>query len=165
MAAGIVLTFDDAKARAGIDAAVARGRDMKPALRAMARENVNQTRRRFETSRAPDGTPWVKGRKLTGQTLIQSGLLLRSITDRPPTETSVEVGSNRVYARVHQDGAVIRPVNAKALRFRTGGNGGWISVAKVTIPARPYLGANAEDMAALGAIALRHLAEPMGAAG
>lgn len=48
------------------------------------------------------------------------------------------IGSNVVYARIHELGGIIKPRNAKALRFNIPGVG-WRTVKSVTIPARPYL--------------------------
>ena len=47
------------------------------------------------------------------------------------------LGTNVIYGRIHELGGVIRPVKASALRFRVGGR--WVTVRRVTIPARPYL--------------------------
>ena len=114
---------------------------------------------RFIAGRGPDGAPWKPGLKKTGQTLIEKGLLLRSISDRPPEANAVEWGSNRVYARIHQLGGVILAKTAKALRFMI--NGGWVQVKQVTIPARRYLGVNDENMAEFGDILIRHVAGPL----
>lgn len=55
---------------------------------------------------------------------------------------------NVKHAATHQfgDTRTIRPKKAKALRFRV--NGQWVTKKKVTvtIPARPYLGLDEEDM-------------------
>ncbi len=160
----ITLTFrlDDRPARAALEAARSRSQDLTPALRSIGRAGVNQTRRRFQTAQGPDGSPWKKGRKTSGQTLILSDLLLRSISDRPPVGDAVEWGSNRIYAGVHQTGAVIRAKTSKGLRFRVGANKGWVTKQQVTIPARPYLGVNADDAAEFGEILARHVGEPLG---
>lgn len=142
-------------------AARARGQDLRPALRSVGQANVAHTRRRFITKRAPDGSSWKPTRKIGGSTLIASALLLRSISARPPTKTAVEVGSNRVYAAIHQVGGTIRAKAGGVLRFRVGGNGGWVAKREVTIPARPYLGASPADMGDYGEILLRHAAEPI----
>lgn len=44
------------------------------------------------------------------------------------------IGSNIVYARIHEFGGVIVPKKAKALRFKIGGS--WITTNKVIMPAR-----------------------------
>jgi len=72
------------------------------------------------------------------QILINRGLLLGSITARIAGE-GVEVGSNKVYARIHQLGGAA-------------GRG-----HKVKIPARPYLGITDADKSEIGHIIHRHL--------
>ena len=47
------------------------------------------------------------------------------------------LSSNEVYARIQEEGGVIRAKNAKYLSFQIGGS--WVKVSSVTIPARPYL--------------------------
>lgn len=54
------------------------------------------------------------------------------------------IGSNVVYARIHELGGEIRPKTAKALRFSIPG-AGWRTVKKVSIPARPFLRPALED--------------------
>lgn len=157
MAITVSISFDNL---AGVTQTLAgyreRGGDLRPALRSIARAGVASTRRRFLTGTAPDGSPWKKGRKASGQTLIEAGLLLRSIAARPAEAAAVEWGSNRVYAGIHQTGGTIRPKNGKVLRFKVAG--GFVSAKSVTLPARPYLGVSAADAEQFGAIALRHIA-------
>lgn len=69
--------------------------------------------------------------------LQDSGALRESIV-KDPRSNSVAVGSNLVYARIHQFGGVIRPKNGSCLCIPVG-NGKIIKVKSVTIPARPYL--------------------------
>ena len=71
---------------------------------------VASTLRRFESERAPDGTPWLKSARAvagSGQTLTDTGRLRGSIahvvTDGG---RAVEVGSNVVYAAIHQFGGL-----------------------------------------------------------
>lgn len=161
MTAKFDVSLDDIGVRRSFAEARARGQDMRPAYRAMGQASVAQTRRRFLNSRAPDGSTWKPSRKASGQTLIGKGLLLRSVSARAPTHDGVVVGSNRIYAGVHQDGAIIRAKTAKGLRFRVGSNGGWVVRRQIEIPARPYLGANDEDKAEFAAIGLRHVADPL----
>lgn len=156
-------SLDDADARAQLRGARDRGLDLRPGWRAVGQAGVAQTRRRFLSGVGPDGAPWKKGHKPSGQTLIASGLLLRSIRVAKAAQDGVEWGSNRIYAAIHQLGGVIRPVNGEGLRFRIAG--GFVTVKSVTIPARPYLGANQQDMAAFAQILLRHIAGPIGEAG
>lgn len=159
MSAVLRFTLDDADLRARLAAAQENATDLRPGLRGVGRAGVGQTRRRFLNGRDPEGRPWKKGRKKTGQTLIASGLLLRSIHSPEPEPNAVEWGSNRIYAGVHQDGATIRPRTAKALRFRVEGR--WVSVQKVDIPKRAYLGVNPENAAEFTEIMLGHVGGPL----
>lgn len=78
--------------------------------------------------------------------LRDTGRLQNSITSRVENR-SVIVGSNVVYARLHQEGGTIRvpevrPRRARVLRFMVGGQVVYARRARahsVTIPARPYL--------------------------
>ena len=47
------------------------------------------------------------------------------------------VGSKLVYARIQEEGGVIRAKNKPFLVFQVGGN--WVQVKQVTIPASPYM--------------------------
>lgn len=51
---------------------------------------------------------------------------------------AVQVGTNLVYAPVHEFGAVIKPRKARMLRWQDD-SGQWHAAKQVTIPARPYL--------------------------
>jgi phage virion morphogenesis protein len=164
---GASLTFDIDDALEGLSLIRTRSQDLRRPLRSIARDGVASTRRRFQTGRAPDGTPWKKGHKTSGQTLILSTLLLRSISDRPPTQTSVEWGSNRSYAAVHQFGfdgqvqvsahtRVVRQIFGRPLDKPITQNVGSHS-RHMVMPARPYLGISAEDRTAFTKIVVRYV--------
>lgn len=174
MVAAIKITFDAKGPLSALADAQAAGRDLRPALRAIARAGVNQTKKRFIAQRAPDGSPWKPSNNKNGTTLRLSGLLFGSISDRPPEAAAVEWGSNRVYAGVHQDGfsgqvqvraheRQIRSAFGRQLRspvrFTVAGH-----ARKMNTPARPYLGVNAENLAEFANIGLGHLAAPLGGA-
>lgn len=94
-------------------------------------------RRRISEEKAgPDGEAWADWstgyagtRKAKHSLLVSSQALLDSIASEG-NSFQVAVGSNLVYAAIHQ----------------LGGEAGRVS-ARVTIPARPYLGASSEDEA------------------
>ncbi len=48
------------------------------------------------------------------------------------------VGTNKIYARIHEFGGTIKPVRARMLAWQTDGE--WHFAKQVTIPPRPYLG-------------------------
>lgn len=115
---------------------------------------VTNTKFRFETEKSPDGTKWKTSNRAEadgGKTLTVDGHLRDSITHLP-TPTSVEVGSNLIYARPNFLGAVIRPVKAPALTFRLP-DGELVHAMKVVIPARNPLGIDAVDVAGIGRLA------------
>lgn len=102
--------------------------------------------RRFQAQKAPDGQSWKQSERAAaegGMTLSDSGILRKSI-DYAATPDKVMVGSNVVYARIHQLGGVIKPKNGKALKFTTA-SGKEVVVKQVNMPARPYLGVSAQD--------------------
>lgn len=110
--------------------------------------------------------PWApsrRARKQGGQTLVDSGLLRRSMQQRSGPDYA-EAGSGLVYARIHQEGgtlsipARVQPVRArKGLRMavfakrgsfaqrKTGAVGiRFIPAHTVRMPARPFLPVSAD---------------------
>ena len=88
--------------------------------------------------------PW-KAKKDGSPSTLQGknmGVLRRSLQVEA-TESTVTIGSDRPYARIHQEGGVIRAKGGGALRFQ-GSDGKWYMVKQVTMPARPYLPVGAD---------------------
>lgn len=104
---------------------------------------VASTLRRFEGERAPDGRPWLKSARAIAEgnrTLTDTGRLRRSIAHAVGDGGhAVEVGSNVVYAAIHQ----------------LGGRAG--KERRTRIPARPYLGIDERDRDAIVRIVTRAL--------
>lgn len=105
---------------------------------------LNSTLQRFKDGVDPDGKPWPKSQRVLGKqpgrkgrkgtkTLIDTGRLRSSLTVVASPDEAV-VGSNTIYARIHQYGG-------KTGRGRA-----------VKMPARPYLGVNDDDRKIIGAI-------------
>lgn len=97
--------------------------DCADAIRADALKN-------FQTHAAPDATAWPAlsalsirtRRKGSAEPLQDRGLLMASVTTRGGqgsfqqiTTRSLEIGSNLIYAIVHQEGRTIKPVKGRAL--------------------------------------------------
>jgi len=78
-------------------------------------------------------TRFARGKRL----LTDTGRLRRSIIGRVQGSRLV-IGTNLIYAGIHQEGGVIVPKKGKALRFSVGG-GKSIFAKRVVIPARPFL--------------------------
>ena len=81
---------------------------------------------------------------LTGKVLKRGkGRLINSIGEDSKIDNAgsgkfvIRVGSNLIYARIHEYGGTIVPKQARALVFQIGGR--WIFAKKVTIPERSYL--------------------------
>lgn len=105
-----------------------------------------QTRRRISSEKtAPDGSAW-KANYAGTSILFQSGALEQSI-DYIASPDSVMVGSGLVYARIHQEGGVIKPKNGSALKFWwvSGGFVNFAVVQSVTMPRRQYVGLSPDN--------------------
>lgn len=76
--------------------------------------------------------------KASSNKILQDSGALRETISIDPRSNSVAVGSNLVYARIHQFGGVIRPKKGNCLCIPVA-DGKIIKVKSVTIPARPYL--------------------------
>lgn len=113
---------------------------------------VVSTQHRFETSRRPEGAFWpmsIRALFEGGKTLRDSGRLANSIT-REASERGVRVGTNVIYAAVHQFGATIRPKKGDRLFFKVQGKK--VAAKQVRIPARPFLGISKADEAEIATI-------------
>ncbi len=158
---GVRIVVDDAVVRGAFARLAALATDLTPVMTdigAQLRQHVDE---RFEDERGPGGVPWKQSRRAReqkGQTLSDTGRLRQSITFRAARD-SVEIGTDVRYAAVHQFGATICAKTAKGLRFKVGlgGSGGWRRLRQVTIPARPFLGLDQQDLAEVDVIVRRHL--------
>ena len=111
-------------------------------MRRIAQTLTASAKERFVDETDPEGNKWKKGVKNGGQTLTLSGLLRRSITNTNDDKTAV-IGTNRIYAGIHQFGGVITAKKSKYLRFKI--NGREVFAKSVVIPARPFLGVSETD--------------------
>lgn len=83
------------------------------------------------------------GWHLSGRTLKRvTGKLAQSINYRLKGDWISEVGSNLVYAAIHEFGGTIVPRAANALVFKVKDQ--WVTTQKVTIKARPYISPSIE---------------------
>lgn len=119
-----------------LNSVLAAGSNLKPATQRVAQRWKGLSLLSFRTSKDPHGKPWKPVLRAGGQPLVDTGRLRNSLTTRA-TGLTAEVGTNVLYAAVHQFGATIKPVKAKALRFQL--NGQWFTRKQVKIPARPFL--------------------------
>ena len=142
MAVSYKVDIADLGLSARFDQLAAQAEDMTDLMDNIGSVLINGARERISSSNVgPDGTPWPKSLRAEldgGKTLLLSAGLRDSITSEA-ARNEVTVGSNKIYAGVHQTGAVIRPINAEALSF-TLADGSRVVAGAVEIPARPYLG-------------------------
>lgn len=116
--------------------------DLTPVMDEIGAHLAQTTAERFESGTGPDGKKWkpsIRAQAQGGLTLVDSGRLRDSITWRAGRD-SVEIGSNLIYAAIHQMGG------------EAGRN------HSVKLPARPYLGVSAGDEREIGAIIDDYLA-------
>jgi len=139
----------------GADMAMAKTKQLMAAIAGYGKAS---TLARFRKSVGPGGVPWDESKR-GGQTLVKSGRLARSFGTSPDslvkvTPTSAEWGTNVVYAGIHQFGGrtaahVIKARRAKALYIPGIGFRKSVRHPGSNIPARPFLGLDAEDELAI----------------
>jgi phage virion morphogenesis protein len=120
---GLSVKIESIQMEAMLDELAGRMDDLTPVMQTIGEIIVEQTDTAFETGVAPDGTAWpASGRAQAtgGQTLIDTAVLRNSINVLA-TDNQVEVGTNVLYAAIHQLGG-------KAGRGK-----------KTVIPSRPFL--------------------------
>lgn len=170
MTAGFRIDADAGPPLAYLGRAIALMADPRPMLDEIGARLVTSTRHRFETERAPDGTPWVpskasyrrgapRGRNRDrGQTGTDTGRLRASIA-RIVRRAELLVGTNVDYAGYFHFGTpphVIRPKTKKALWW-PGAAHPVRHVDHPGQPARPFVGISAGDDAAIRRIVGRWL--------
>jgi phage virion morphogenesis protein len=157
--ASIKISVDDAVINAALASLAGKVETMRPLMEEIGGALLTSTQLRFEREQGPDGNPWPKSIRAAlrgGKTLTDSGRLVQSLTF-VADDSSVQVGTNAIYAAVHQFGAHIEAKTAKGLRFR-GADGGWVVVQSVDIPARPFLGIDDDDRAEITHLVGEYLA-------
>tara|TARA_Y100001954_G_scaffold239591_1_gene316127 strand:- start:852 stop:1304 length:453 start_codon:yes stop_codon:yes gene_type:complete len=131
-----------------VGTAAAKMSQSQAAMEVIGEAMVSSTVERFQTSTAPDGTPWKpskRAEKEGGKTLVDKGGsgLMGSI-GYEASPGNLAWGTNKVYARIHQLGG------------EAGRN------HSVTIDQREYLGMSEEDIEEARAILADHLGGILG---
>lgn len=137
--ADIIITLDDLAVRQDLAEIESRLHNLRPAFASMGEYMMRRTEQNFKGEHDPDGVAWAplstayKKRKRGTKILTESGRLRASIAYRADG-VRVVVGTNTKYARAHHMG-----------------------YPKRNLPARPFLGASAEDERELGQILLDYI--------
>lgn len=123
----IKITIDDTELKQLLKDLTQKLSDRRPLMRNLAGIMHNAVEENFEQEGRPRWKPSKRAQKQGGKTLQDTGSLVASISMQYDNDKAV-VGTNKVYAAIHQFGG-------KAGRGR-----------KVTIPERPYLKLTNEDL-------------------
>ncbi|RJP17901.1 MAG: phage virion morphogenesis protein [Deltaproteobacteria bacterium] len=152
----IKIEVDDREIREALSRLASKVRNLAPAMKNIGEYLQRSTWERFGAQKDPQGKPWAKlkpgtlARKKTSKILIESSGLRDSIHYEASSD-SVSVGTDKIYAAIHQFGGktsphTIRPSRKKAL-FWPGASHpvGSVNHPGSQIPARPFLGVSDED--------------------
>ncbi|CZT36369.1 phage virion morphogenesis protein [Rhizobium sp. 9140] len=156
------ITIDDASINDALARLLAAAGNIKPVLKNIGEFEAKVTRRRFIDQKDPNGAPWVALNPLYAKTKKGPGILrgeTRSLSQIvwQLAGDGVEIGSNEVYARIHNEGGTIRPKTAEALVFSMGGQ--TFKVQSVKIPKRQFLGFNEASITAILDIVKDHFVD------
>lgn len=180
---GTTISFQvDAAASRRLGAIADRGVDLAPIMRQIGNELLQLRSQRFRLGLGVNGVPWKpKQRVIKGKSrpLIFSGRMADGIALQADA-TSVTLGSVLPYARIHEFGGSItlRPFSRKVLFREVGaaGSGRYQFALKkskskrlvskpvtygqrvINIPARPWLGLDGQDRAAINGVVAEHFA-------
>ena len=159
-------------------------KDRRPLMREISQIMLKAVQQNFETEgKRVGGWPQLKAstlkdRKRKGYTsgmLIRRGNLFRSISARDTNDEAV-VGTNKVYARIQQEGGTINMASRSETFIRsrykkgdkkgkfkkgkgTSGQGFTFKAHSIIIPARPFLKVNKEDLKEMKHVILRYYLE------
>lgn len=154
-----------------------RAGNLKPVMDEIGSMMVASVIDRFEQQRGPDGEAWLPSQRAIledGVTLTDSARLRQSITHAAGA-THVDVGTNVIYAGIHQFGGTITKhaasmpvyrnqaaIKAGVSRFAKRSKADFMSYHEVgeheiKMPARPFLGVNKGDEREIEAIVERYL--------
>jgi phage virion morphogenesis protein len=179
---GVSITLDVSRVQAALGNLVRAAEDLRAPFDEIGDMLVASTIHRFETGTGPDGVAWIPSKRAQAtntKTLVERGRLRDSIVHEAGANF-VAVGSNLVYAAIHQLGGTIDKEARSQVNLTAGKSSKFISAASarkrtkaksrtvfgtevtigahsVTIPARPYLGFSQEDTTEITTILSAHL--------
>jgi len=169
----VVAKIDDREIMAALDRMSRQARRLSPAWKNIGEALLRSTQQRFHLQQDPEGHRWQRLKDSTKASKAARGYDPRKIlTMRGQLRDSiryqaddggVRIGTNLIYAAIHQFGGktrahVIKPKNKKALAWP----GGRHPVRSVNhpgsnIPARPFLGISRQDRDRILEVVADHL--------
>lgn len=161
---GVRMQLDNDAALTELAGYIERARNPRGLFENIGASLVTSTQHRFERGVGSDGNPWppsIRAIATGGKTLIESARLMRSITYNA-TVSGLELGSNVIYAAIHQLGGIIQQAARTAvLHFKTNKRTGrslfsksgkadraqkaQIGAHAIHMPARPFVGLDDDD--------------------
>lgn len=135
---------------ARLEAAAKASIDFTPAMATIADSMRTNVILNFEAESGPDGERWLPSLRAIedgGLTLADSGELRLSITSGSDADSAI-VGTNKVYAAIHQFGGTVRGRQSRSSQ----------NVPKPRVfPARPFLGFGPDDISQIEGILFDHI--------
>jgi phage virion morphogenesis protein len=151
----VTIELDSAELEAALDRAIAAGTNMRQPMGEISEEWLDSARQRFADEADPWGVPWAKrwgetgkdengdaGRKVLHLTGALENALAPDFGNDFAQVGVLPSGGPGRYARIHNEGGVIKPKHKKALSF-----GGRV-VSQIVMPKRQYLGFGPKEQAA-----------------
>lgn len=162
---GISITIDTVNLRAALNKLRGRMGNLQPLFDGIGQAVVSETVERFRDEEAPDGNKWKKSQRAeleSGLTLTGPGAHLRGSIVHRPSADDVTVGTNMVYAAIHQFGGRTRPHEIRPRKLNGALKFGKVFAKRVShpgslMPARPFLGVGERERAAIESEILTHL--------
>jgi phage gpG-like protein len=161
----ITTEFNTTAASEAIRNAMAQLKDATPLFQRISEYMIEETRERFVTGTAPDGTKWAPKKQSTldrykrlgygnlPKTLIGPGKRLSREVVGAASRSGAVIGSALIYSRVMQEGAA---------KGAFGSDRRGRSIPWGRIPARVWLGISAADETAIIEIADEYVARSLG---
>lgn len=140
MANTVTIDVLDRQVQEALNKLQAQAGNIGPALNVVGRTVQSRIRMGFRSGMSPYGQVWSPLKIRDGQPLRDTGRLQSSIVYQvggTGANQYVDIGTNLIYAPVHQYGAVIKAKTAKMLRFM--GSNGPVFKKAVYVPDRPFM--------------------------
>jgi phage virion morphogenesis protein len=151
--AGVSLQSNHEQVRRALGGVAQRLTDYTPVMKLIGVHMLRSVQLNFEAGGRP--VAWLPSQRVLregGQTLRDTGQLAGSITMRADA-TSVRIGTNKIYARIHQFGGDIQQARRLRVRQQRGSRFAPRRALRITqrtgtvihMPARPFLVVQPED--------------------
>lgn len=155
------IKFDFSKLEKSVEDKVNKIENLKPVMQTIAMDMMKETQLNFRNEKTPDNVSWQKSKRALrdgGKTLADTGRLKKSFSAKFDGLSAI-VGTNVIYAPIHQFGGMVEikayktkkygtySTNPNKFRFskKRKSNESFIANIQgydISIPTRPFLGIN-----------------------